>query len=617
MAQVPSSTPPQIRKFAVQHVETTTRLKQPDKETTSTNLSRERRLAPQPEDTSVRSDGREGERVTYTNKFTAPQEGKTQDKNSAKPRRFAPQLIETTKRTRKKGDTTPALKHTDKTDLSPGDRVHLPRHMRLIRPFPGVPSNTPMQSSDKVPQFKESRFSSSNIGKDGPCRISFRVPCLEPIFARSNSEESNDSNVPSLSTTPSALSDEIEVHRRASRAREAYNERFSGYLLELAAKAAKRQLKEQAFAAYPNENEHEPVDHFAVDRDSDGSYDGVGYDMLPQTLEQMEHMTRRESAVGWNLEVLQRHKEMLEEQRRQQSLLPPTIGEPTSFVDPFRNPFIRKDPTLESAHNTEPPRATIGGPVQETGELSRMRSAASPPMLGRDIQFRECPSPQYTMIDPTQRPKTRAEGAIARKHSGLWTPSGGATPNRTRNNSLSGLWHGVCNSKTHNCLIVPASLQTGILTPALESDDPFLSPLLGDKHQLPSSPTTATVAGIDDVLSVEAGIDEEYPDCFVTQIYNYLSLGYPSLAWKYDEELGKISKMPLADIRKGDARANSKGYVGVPEGEGATQREVREQCGRWMALRLYIREWARQQPRMVAAESDNWGARARRGSWAI
>ncbi|OJD13817.1 hypothetical protein ACJ73_09160 [Blastomyces percursus] len=50
-------------------------------------------------------------------------------------------------------------------------------------------------------------------------------------------------------------------------------------------------------------------------------------------------------------------------------------------------------------------------------------------------------------------------------------------------------------------------------------------------------------------------------------------------------------------------------------------------CMRWTALRLYIYEWARQQPRMAKADRyqqpndgsriDAWGARARRGSWAI
>ena len=43
---------------------------------------------------------------------------------------------------------------------------------------------------------------------------------------------------------------------------------------------------------------------------------------------------------------------------------------------------------------------------------------------------------------------------------------------------------------------------------------------------------------------------------------------------------------------------------------------------RWIALKLYIREWARQHPSFDDGfgEDENplaWGVRARRGSWAI
>ena len=626
MAESPhphSSTAPPIRKFAVQHVETTRRSERArrgkDKEHDSASPVKGRGLLEsQPDDTSTENSDKQVEQGSQTSSNEAVRAAtnpyKEEGNGATSSHRFAPQLIETTKRTRKKGESIPTLKHTDKTDLSPGDRIHLPRHMRLTRPsaLPRAPNNTPMQSSDQIPQLKESRFSSSNLNKANYRKTSFRIPHLEPILAQSEGEESNDSNIPSLSTTPSALSDEIEVQRRASR--EAYKEGFSGYVLELAAKAAKKQLKEQAFAAYPNENEHEPVDHFAVDRDPDGPLNGYSYD-IPRDSEATEHLTRRESSVGWSLEELQRHKEMLEEQRRRQKSAEPAPDEAPLMVDPFREPLAWK--AAQEAYAKEPPKATIAGSVQEAGELSKMRSAASPPMLGHDIEFRSCISPQHTVIDPTQKPISRAEGSISRQHSGLWTPPGGATPNLTRKSSFSGLWHGVCNVTSNHCLTIPTSMQTGLLTPAIESDDPFLSPLMGDKQQLPSSPTSATVAGIDGILSVEASIELEYPDSLVTQIYNYLSLGYPTLARKYDEELGKISKMTLEDIRKDDDRTNSKGYIGAPEGEGVTEKEAREHCGRWTALRLYIREWARQQPRMIAAESDNWGARARRGSWAI
>jgi hypothetical protein len=57
-----------------------------------------------------------------------------------------------------------------------------------------------------------------------------------------------------------------------ARTRESCDDRFSGYLLALAAKAAEKQLREQALAAFPNESMHEIVEHF-YDREVEGASD--------------------------------------------------------------------------------------------------------------------------------------------------------------------------------------------------------------------------------------------------------------------------------------------------------------------------------------------------------
>jgi len=166
-------------------------------------------------------------------------------------------------------------------------------------------------------------------------------------------------------------------------------------------------------------------------------------------------------------------------------------------------------------------------------------------------------------------------------------------------------------------------IQSGLLTPGEERDDPF-TPALESKQQLPPSPPGSfeNKAGrIDDVLQREKTIDEEFDDAFVTQIYNYLSLGYPSLAQKFDYELSKITKVPVETLRRDDCNANAKGYVGAPEGTGSDMRGMQEgHCERWIALRLYVREWARQHPHMLTTDdgpNKDWGARARKGSWAF
>jgi hypothetical protein len=122
---------------------------------------------------------------------------------------------------------------------------------------------------------------------------------------------------------------------------------------------------------------------------------------------------------------------------------------------------------------------------------------------------------------------------------------------------------------------------------------------------------------------------EEFNDVFVTQVYNYLSLGYPSLARQYDSELARISRIPEDDLRVDDTKKNAKGFIGIkpdPTNSNASMLENPTPngehtgyCARWKALRVYILEWARQHPNMSIGSSapGAWGNQARRGSWAI
>jgi len=132
---------------------------------------------------------------------------------------------------------------------------------------------------------------------------------------------------------------------------------------------------------------------------------------------------------------------------------------------------------------------------------------------------------------------------------------------------------------------------------------------------------------IDRKLHLEQQIEESFPHSVITQIYNYLSLGYPSLAHMFDDELSKISRITVEELRKDDYNVDAKGYVGAPEGDGVDESEViNGKCKRWEALRLYVREWARQSPHFLDEESrvrarmgvanEDWGARVRKGSWA-
>ena len=190
--------------------------------------------------------------------------------------------------------------------------------------------------------------------------------------------------------------------------------------------------------------------------------------------------------------------------------------------------------------------------------------------------------------------------------------------------------------------LAPSGGRSGLMTPWVEpATNPFeqsfavpsgLQPTL--EIMTPPAPTgglrETDRPGIDDILSADNDLDStisaEYPDSFITQVYNYLSLGYPSLARPFDYELAKISQIPVAELRQDDevAKAQPKGYIRLGndfEGGGGHDM-VEVECVRWRALRLYVREWVRQEEGMAKAfevgpPEETWGAGVRRGSWAI
>ena len=624
------------RRFAPDPVETTARSnrttagKEQLAEAGSTS-SKPRRFLPQPVETSVKTskkayaadDDAQHDFTGVTSNASRPLPQPIEPK--PKPRKFSPQLIETVKRSRKTGDTCPAVLHSDKTEASPADF----QPPRMLRPRPGLlpipPSNSPVVSTDNIPKAPESRFTSSKLKEKATRQHSFRVPDLPSIQSvAEESEESNVSNCPSLSTTPSANSDEADLYKHASRVRESCDDRTSGYLLSLAAQAAEKQLREQAMAAYPNEHDYEPVDHFAFDQDSDESDGGEGEGRLSGDASKHLDGSDRGSkhrmgyADGWDMAEMRRHQEKLKKERTNRNVTKQSKLARQHSIKDAKKP---KD-ALPVTDATGAPKNIIGGWQKGVG-MAPMRNAASPPMAGENLKFPKCQSPRQTRLDVTQhhyRPNA-AESATGEERTGLWTPNGGTS----RKNSASGLWMGVCAASVQSALAPPKPAQTGLLTPAVERDDPFSSKRLPSNNQeLPPSPPSSLeneTLCLDRILSREETIEREFSDAFVTQIYNYLSLGYPSMARKYDTELAKITKISMTDLRRDDEHTNAKGYVGAPEGNGVDFQGVQEgQCARWLALRLYVREWARQQPEMVeggTANQNEWGARARKGSWAI
>jgi hypothetical protein len=537
------------------------------------------------------------------------------------PGRFSPQLIETAQRHRKATDDVATLHPSDKTDATP-DFISA-RRARILGISPSAPVNSPTIDVTQNPLFLEvqqghascplarrrSYFSASEH--------SFRVPDLDTI----DSSESEGSTPSSPTTSSFNTPDHSFMYKEVTRRRESVDDQSSGYLLDLAAKAAERQLREQAMAAFPNDDYHEPIAHY-VNRDSD--------ELESITEDSLAKRGPSYTEINWDLEAMQNFREEQEAEKEKQDQ-PEKADLRTSknkaAYNPFGNPpgFLDSDTAKKLAKEAKDP------------ELDRMRKSARPPMLGRDIKFPRCESPEPSRFDPTQGCDavrtamcylSEQTKAASEKGESLWCGQGNGrqtstTPSlwsnaNSRASSTQGLWGGMCVNGGDRSPRGP----TGILTPTHEKANPMSPCPTPAMSLLPPTPpaSAADFSGIDEKLAIEQTIAVDFSDDFVTQVYNYLSLGYPSMARPFDGELSKISGISVLDLRQDDHLAESRGYIRLGKDGNLTDSAITEEsCVRWRALRTYIQEWARQHPGMAEEEIPlgGRGTAVRKGSWAL
>ncbi|KAF7567469.1 hypothetical protein PtrM4_140600 [Pyrenophora tritici-repentis] len=530
------------RKFAPQPIETTKKTNRRfAPEPIETTKKSNRRFAPEPIETTTRSSRQKfakdwEEQTSPTGKFKAnpmetasPCNGQLKGFIRQTPKRFRPQLIEIAQRSRKAGDDTPTLLPQDKTEATPDSAISARKARILgISPSPPTPpTNTPTFDMSQNPLFLEIQRNCSPLSRRrsyfSSSQHSFRVPDLDPI--ESSESEASAPSSPSTESPPPYSSDHSFMYKEATRRRESVDDRSAGYLLKLAAKAAEKQLREQALAAFPNSEFHEPVAHY-VDRDTEESE--------PSLTEAKPQEESSFTEVNWDLETMRKFQEaqMAEKEKQDQ----------TENAKPAFSPFGNPAGFLDAA------TAKKFAKERRDPELERQRREARPPMLGQEIRFPRCQSPEPSRFDPTQ---------------------------------------GCDAVRTAMCYL---------------------------------SEQSKAASEKDEKLAVEQTIEEEFGDDFVTQVYNYLSLGYPSMARPFDEELSKVSNISISELRQDDHLATSRGYIRLGKDGNLKDTEITEEtCMRWRALRIYIQEWARQHPNMAEDEflGAGRGTAVRKGSWAL
>jgi len=304
--------------------------------------------------------------------------------------------------------------------------------------------------------------------------------------------------------------------------------------------------------------------------------------------------------------------------------------------------------------------------LERAREQHRRRLKKSPPLLGEDLVFPRCPSPKQTKLDP--RP--------------LWDTGAQEEQNRDPTEK-HGLWHGYCYSEDPSKHVAPAERPALISTPQPlgSPTDPFAREFGMSAPTLSEDEASSTISSGDgatrattlnrpssangmsghpphpehrtknnepkglhmlqnlhsldeklrkekEAAELEEKIAAEFDDRFVTQVYNYLSLGYPATARLYDEELSKISRIDIAELERDDEEIMNSLW-GDGEGNGKQARghiildaemdgvKEEDRCPRWKALKKYIWEWARQHPDLNAVSPLAWGVQERKGSWGL
>ena len=292
------------RKFAPEPVETTQRSKRAssDEDKRGATALAKKKWLPEPvETTTVKRRGKrpiivEGEEDDADSE--RPPNLQSSPQNTSGSRKYSPELLETARGSYKRGQP--------------------------IQPLTDVPSHSntgPTQAAShghSTSDPQESRFSAAALAKrhhqDRP--RSYITPHLSIVESNSSEE---DSELPSLSATPSASSDDT-LDKLPSRVPQQDDKPPD--IRKLSVGSQEKLLREQAMAAYVNEKPHEPVEHYAIDLEDEGSPVRTGTLSGNNGID--ARTFRRDSAVDldWHLGEMRKHHSQLEALKKNPVVIP-------------------------------------------------------------------------------------------------------------------------------------------------------------------------------------------------------------------------------------------------------------------------------------------------------
>lgn len=581
-------------------------------------------------------------RVTYQ---------ETQTQTQAAPRekrRFAPQLLESTRRSRRAGDIGPATKHTDKTDITPYSK-HI-YSLSTKKKQPRRPGHARRESCDD--EIAEHVFDLNK--RDAQRRMeemamlafpnsTIRLGGAEHFFLR---EGSDDDDSP-RGRGPARVAAKKDERRDSSEDNVNWMvKEMQKHAGQLAAERAELDLDDSLDSGSVR-SEGPPDNTFAFTnkarhtfRDSIGPLSPIGEDAKGADRADSSyfgHVSSYDAKISprpideASVESDESADVDMPDATPRQTVATSQFAQDAAFGRP-RGAFGRFYGYQNQGGNNAQDKAAEKA-------LFRLRTQKSPPMAGKDLTFRMCPSPKQTKLESDQ----------------AWDVAAGSNVELNRDSTgQQGLWRGYCyTSNKGGEAMAPTPRQPAmIMTPMMpatpyEHSDPYaatggtlapypvsaepasLSPKQAPEHRSRGSQAKGLhmLMGLDQRLQQEkaaAELDEriaaEFNDQFVTQVYNYLSLGYPATARAFDEELSKISRIPTDELEKEDDAvmdgigSRAKGHIKISMDLDAVEDK---RCPRWKALKKYIFEWARQHPDLNDTAPLAWGVAERRGSWGI